>query len=609
MVNVPPEFLNQLRERVPLADLVSRHVKLTRKGREFVGLSPFRKERTPSFTVVPDKGFFHCFSSGEHGDAIGFLMRIEGLSFMEAVEKLAAEAGLPMPRGSPEEAEAARRRTGLLEALEAATGHYERQLGLPAGREASEYLHRRGLDPGTVRRFRLGYAPRNGDLQGALAREGFAAGLLEEAGLVRRRDGEERPRDYMWDRVVFPITDARGRPIAFGGRTMGEARPKYLNTPESPVFRKGSVLYGLAQARDACHKARGMVVVEGYMDAIALSQAGLEHTVASLGTAFGEGQLRSLWQYADEPVLCFDGDEAGRRAARRAAERALPLLAPGKSLRFATLPGEHDPDTLVRSGGGQAMRALLDNAVPLVDLLWTSEMEAVRPDSPDRRAGFGRNLLALTATITDAMVRSYYEAEVAARLQERFGVRLPASPARSFRGPPRRGTAREPPRAGGGRERAEARLGALRELPRRAILACIVNHPALALDFEQEIADLELGQGSLDRLRQEILGLAAGGEDIDRGGWQTHFERTGLADTVKSVLGGQVRDLWPFAHPSAAEADAREGLKHLFWDMQRERVESDIRAAAGTATREVLERMPDLVLDARGVRPGFGDGN
>ena len=609
MANVPPEFLNQLRERVALADLVSRHVKLTRRGREYVGLSPFRKERTPSFTVVPDKGFFHCFSSGEHGDAIGFLMRIEGLSFMEAVEKLAAEVGLPMPRESPEAAEAARRRTGLLEVLEAAAAYYERQLGLPVGREASEYLRRRGLDPGTVRRFRLGYAPRDGGLQGALAREGFAAGLIEEAGLVRRGEGEARPRDYMRDRVVFPITDARGRPIAFGGRTMGAAQPKYLNTPESPMFRKGSVLYGLSQARDACHRARGMVVVEGYMDAIALSQAGLGHTVAALGTAFGEGQLRSLWQYADEPVLCFDGDEAGRRAARRAAERALPLLTPGKSLRFAALAGGHDPDTLVRSGGGQAMRTLLENAVPLADLLWTSEMEAVRPDNPDRRAAFGRNLLALTATIADTMVRSYYEAEVAARLQERFGVRLPAPSARSFRGPPRTGTARQPPRAGGGRERAEARLGALRELPRRAILACVVNHPALALEFGQEIADLELGQGSLDKLRHEILGLAAGGEDIDRGEWQTHFERKGLAGAVKGALGGQVRELWPFARPAATEADAREGLKHLFSDMQREQVESDVRAAAGTATRDVLERMPDLVLDARGIRPGFGDGN
>ena len=397
----PPDFLEQLRERVSLVDVVSRHVKLQRRGREFVGLSPFKQERTPSFTVVPDKGFFHCFSSGEHGDVIGFLMRLEGLSFPEAVEKLALAAGMEVPRESPEAAAQARRRGGLLDAVEAAAAFFERQLRLPAGKRAMDYLRGRGLDDTTIARFRLGYAP--GDpvaLAQALKRSGFEAETLVEAGLLRLPEGADTPVASLRNRVAFPITDRRERPVAFGGRTLGDAQPKYLNTPETPLFRKGEMLYGLAQARDAAWRAKEIVVVEGYMDAIALSQAGFAQTVASLGTAFGENQLRALWRIVDEPVLCFDGDEAGQRAARRAAERALPLLAPGKSLRFACLPDDRDPDDLVRQDGAAALRAVVERARTPVDLLWSSEVEAVRPDSPDRRARFSRNLLALVSGIT-----------------------------------------------------------------------------------------------------------------------------------------------------------------------------------------------------------------
>ena len=450
----PPEFLEQLRERVSLVDVVSRHVKLQRRGREYVGLSPFKQERTPSFTVVPDKGFFHCFSSGEHGDVVGFLMRMEGLSFPEAVEKLAQAAGLEVPRDNPEAAARARRRRGLLDAVEAAAAFYERQLRLPAGRRAMAYLRGRGLDDDTIGSFRLGYAP--GDpaaLRQALQRGGFEAGTLVEAGLFREAGHGEQPRASLRNRVVFPITDRRGRPIAFGGRTLGDAQPKYLNTPESPVFRKGEVLYGLAQARDAAWRAKEAIVVEGYLDAIALSQAGFAHTVASLGTALGESQLQALWRLVDEPVLCFDGDEAGRRAARRAAERALPLLAPGKSLRFARLPDERDPDDLVRQDGAAALRAVVERAQSPVDLLWTSEAEAVRPDSPDRRARFSRNLLALASGVRDETVRRYYEAEILSRLRERFGVNL-----RPAAAPRRPGPAVVRRRRAGARRGADCRL-------------------------------------------------------------------------------------------------------------------------------------------------------
>ena len=589
----PPDFLEQLRERVSLVDVVSRHVKLQRRGREYVGLSPFKQERTPSFTVVPDKGFFHCFSSGEHGDVIGFLMRLEGLSFPEAVEKLAQAAGLEVPRESPEAAAQARRRRGLLEAVEAAAAFYERQLRLPAGRQAMDYLRGRGLDDATIARFRLGYAPADSAaLAQALKRGGFEAETLVEAGLLRLREGAETPVASLRNRVVFPITDRRGLPIAFGGRTLGDAQPKYLNTPETPLFRKGEVLYGLAQARDAAWRAKEVVVVEGYMDAIALSQAGFAHTVASLGTAFGENQLRALWRIVDEPVLCFDGDEAGQRAARRAAERALPLLAPGKSLRFARLPDDRDPDDLVRQDGAAALRAVVERAQTPVDLLWSSEVEAVRPDSPDRRARFSGNLLALVSGIRDETVRRYYEAELLSRLRERFGVNLrPETMVRRA----------APSLPGGGRERGEARIAGLRERQVQGVLAAAVNHPEFAVEFAHEIAELECA-ASLDRLRQEILRLAADGEGIDAGVWRTHFESVGLTGAVGSVLCEAVYSLTPFARPNAPAEEARKGMEQVFAAYRAAVIEREVAETAETDADGSLERMPALVMEARRSR-------
>ena len=593
----PPDFLEQLRERVSLVDIVSRHVKLQRRGREYVGLSPFKQERTPSFTVVPDKGFFHCFSSGEHGDVIGFLMRLEGLSFPEAVEKLAQAAGLEVPQESPEAAAQARRRRGLQDAVEAAAAFYERLLRLPAGARAMDYLRGRGLDDDTIGRFRLGYAP--GDsaaLTQALKRSGFEAETLVEAGLLRVTEHREEPVASLRNRIVFPITDRRGHPVAFGGRALGDAQPKYLNTPETPLFRKGETLYGLAQARDAAWRTKEIVVVEGYMDTIALSQSGFVQTVASLGTAFGENQLRALWRVVDEPVLCFDGDEAGQRAARRAAERALPLLVPGKSLRFARLPDERDPDDLVRQDGAAALRAVLDRAQTPIDLLWSNEAEAVRPDSPDRRARFSRNLLALASGIGDETVRRYYEAEILSRLREQFGVNLQLQPGRRR---PR------PPAAGGGRERGEARIAGLRERQAKGVLAAAINHPELATEFDREIAELDCA-GPLDRLRHEILRLAAGVEGIDAGGWRTHFDEVGLTGAVGSVLCEAVYSLAHFARPNASAEEARKGMEQVFAAYRSAAFEREVAAVAETDAEGSLERMPALVMEARRSRAQDG---
>src|SRR5437016_12128096 len=379
----PPGFLDELRSRIPLGDLVGRRVRLTRRGREQAGLCPFHNEKTPSFYVVEDKGFFHCFGCGAHGDAIGFLMRADNLDFIEAVERLAGEAGSAVPQQTPQDRERAQRQKTLLEALAAAADFYESQLWSPSGARAREYLTARGLDEETIRRFRLGWAPDDRQaLRRALGGE-FPEALLHEAGLLRRPEGGGEAYDYFRSRVLFPIGDRAGRVIAFGGRTLGDDQPKYLNSPDTPVFGKGRVLYAWAAARanlarDPGESAPSVIVVEGYMDVIALHRAGCGSAVAPLGTALTEMQLHELWRLSPEPVLCFDGDTAGQRAALRALHRALPLLQPGRSLCFATLPPGEDPDSLIRAGGAPAFAEILGAARPLSDMLWQAEL-ASRP--------------------------------------------------------------------------------------------------------------------------------------------------------------------------------------------------------------------------------------
>ena len=358
----PPQFLDELRARLPVSEVVGRRVKLKRAGREWKGLSPFNQEKTPSFTVNDQKGFYKDFSSGRHGDIFTFVMETEGLSFPEAVERLAGLAGIAMPKVSPEaEAQEERRRT-LHDIVELAAKFFESTLASRAGAVARGYLADRGIEPATQLAFRLGYAPPDRfALKENLGKQGVSVPDMIEAGLLISGDDIPVPFDRFRDRVMFPITDLRGRVVAFGGRALDKDAPaKYLNSPETPLFHKGATLYNGAAARAAAHRGAPVIAVEGYVDVIAMVTAGFEATVAPLGTALTEDQLALLWKMADEPTLCFDGDAAGRRAAYRAVDLALPRLPPGKSVKFAILPEGQDPDDLVRSGGRAAIAEVLD---------------------------------------------------------------------------------------------------------------------------------------------------------------------------------------------------------------------------------------------------------
>ncbi|HTI82395.1 MAG TPA: DNA primase, partial [Acetobacteraceae bacterium] len=332
---LPSSFLDELRARTPLAAVIGRRVRLARSGRQLKGCCPFHNEKTPSFYVYED-GQYHCFGCGAHGDAISFVMQSEGAGFMEAVERLSAEAGMEVPKPSPEAAEAERRRLDLGAVLEAALIAFQRRLFLPEGRQALAYLIGRGLSEETIRRFALGWSGEGrGALAADLARDGVTADQLVDAGLMRRDDETSRTSDLFFNRVMFPIRDRRGRVISFGGRTLGDGQPKYVNGPETALFSKRRTLYGLDLAREAVRGGAALLVVEGYMDVIALAQAGIGGAVAPLGTALTEEQLEELWRLSPAPILCFDGDSAGSRAAARAAELALPMLAPDRSLKLA----------------------------------------------------------------------------------------------------------------------------------------------------------------------------------------------------------------------------------------------------------------------------------
>ncbi|HET9904512.1 MAG TPA: DNA primase [Xanthobacteraceae bacterium] len=581
----PPEFLEELRARLPVSEVVGRRVKLKKAGREWKGLSPFNREKTPSFFVNDQKGAWFDFSSGRNGTIFDFVMAAEGVSFPEAVERLAAMAGLPLPVASKAEEARAERRKSLHEVMELAAAFFEATLAARTGAAARGYLADRGLGPSTQVKFRLGYAPNERyALKEHLGGKGIPVETMVEAGLLIAGDDIPVPYDRFRDRVIFPIADARGRVIAFGGRALAhEAAAKYLNSPETPIFHKGATLYNLAGARAAAHAGAPVIVVEGYVDVIALVEAGFPGAVAPLGTALTEDQLALLWKMADEPVLCFDGDAAGRRAAHRVVDLALPALAAGKTLRFASLPQGQDPDDLVRLGGAEAMRAVLAGAVPLADMLWARETENGRFETPERRAALERRLGALVEAIGDPIVRKYYREDLAARVRTFFAPPQGRSGGDYGRavGSVRTNWPRGGGRPGGRWHNPESgpmipspRLAASALVrgpragvpPREAlILLAVLNHPWLMEHHAEELAEIEFHHADADRLRRGILDVAAAHPHapLEPGVLREALAAGGFSRPLARVEGAITHTAdWP-ARPGSAEADVAAWWNHV----------------------------------------------
>ena len=546
------------------SDVIGRSVKLQKRGNAFWGLSPFKKEKTPSFTVDDNRRSYHCFATGNHGDIIKFLMETQGFTFPEAVEKLAEEAGLDLPKSTPQAEEDAARRKGLVEACEAAAGFFKSQLRRSNGRLALDYLTGRGVNDDLIEQFRLGYAPAERTaLKDHLINKGFLEQTLVDAGLVIKPDGGEASYDRFRNRVMFPILGARDQTIAFGGRALeADARAKYLNSPETPLFHKGDVLYNYGAARaDAAKSGAALLVCEGYMDVIALVGAGFRTAVAPLGTALTEQQLQLLWRQSDEPVLCFDGDKAGLGAAHRAVDRALPLLKPGKSLRFAFLPDGQDPDDVIRRGGAGAFAALLANPESLASVLWTRETAARPIDTPERRAALRAGLRILVRGIADKDVRNAYGAEMAGRLQAMFAPAASAPrPARGGAGRGastfRKGRAEEPVKASAYLRRKGAPTDFRREAP---LVLAAIRRPELVQAQEEAFLSLRLIDPDLDRLLHAALAALFADPGLDSDGLAAHLQKTPEAGTLQRILTDETLAILKFLRPGAELEDVERG--------------------------------------------------
>ncbi|MEW9536575.1 DNA primase [Agrobacterium radiobacter] len=618
-------FLDEIRDRVHISDVIGRRVswdkKKTNTSRgDYWACCPFHGEKSPSFHCEDRKGRYHCFGCGVSGDHFRFLTELEGLSFPEAVQQIADMAGISMPQPDPQAEKRERERTSLQDVMEMATLFFQDQLQTALGARARAYLRDRGLTGRTIETFRLGYAPdsRNA-LKEHLASKGVSKEQMEACGLVVH---ENVPVSYdrFRDRIMFPILSSREKVIAFGGRAMAsDAVAKYLNSNETELFHKGNVLYNFARARRASQAAGGSVIaVEGYMDVIALYQAGVENAVAPLGTALTESQLDLLWKMSPQPVLCFDGDGAGIRAANRAADLALPHIKPDRSVSFALLPDGKDPDDLVRLEGRAPFDRVLSEAKPLAAMIWSRETSGVTFDTPEKRAQLESRLRQIVAVIADETVRRFYQQDMRDRLNGFFQPRFQSggSQGGNFRREGGQGTGRGFQRNAPGRGGAMAapassisdrltQSGLVRghqtkpSLRESVLAITIVNHPELLLEEYDEIAAIDYENRDLQRLWSTVLTYAAeSAADISRAGLIDRLSQQGFEPLLKT-MDQQVRNarLWTATEQAAME-DAREGYvqalslhkrtKSLLW--QKRELEREIAEATDDERGTLLVR-------------------
>ena len=604
-------FLDEIRDRVPISAVIGRRVAWDRKKSnapkgDYWGCCPFHGEKTPSFHCEDRKGRYHCFGCGVSGDHFRFLTDMEGVSFPEAVEQIANMAGVPMPKV---DAEAARRdevRTTLMDVMEMATAFFQEQLQSAVGARARAYLRDRGLTGQTIETFRIGFAPESRNaLKEYLSGKGVPKDQIEACGLVVHGPDIPVSYDRFRDRIMFPILSSRERVIAFGGRAMSpDAMAKYLNSNDTELFHKGEVLYNFARARrslQGANSASTVIAVEGYMDVIALYQAGIENVVAPLGTALTENQLALLWKMTDEPVLCFDGDGAGIRAANRAADLALPLIGPGRSVSFALLPDGKDPDDLVKNDGRAPFDRVMAQAKPLAEMIWSRESLSGTFDTPEKRAELEARLRQITAVIADESVRRHYQQAMRERLNTFF---QPAGQNRgNWNGSKRGGRDFQPGQKGRGGP-ATPRIGAIsdslarsgmvrghQDVPalREAVLALtIVNHPQLLVEEYDHVADIDFENRDLQKLRSAVLSEAALAG-------QVRFSRETLIESLKDqgftellkLLDQQVRNarLWTATEQAASE-DAREAFLQVLALHKRAKA---LRQQTGELEREITQ--------------------
>lgn len=559
---IPPRFLDEIRNRLTLSDIIGRRVKVTRAGREFKACCPFHRENTPSFTINDDKQFYHCFGCGAHGDVIGFVMRNDNLAFMDAIEMLAAEAGFEVPKPDPEAMKKAERQKDLYDLVEDSTKWFEANLEAPENSAIMDYVLGRGLTPETISGFRVGFAP--DDRQGLrkyLKAKGYSDKDMIEAGVIRPPGKDGEPYDFFRGRVMFPVSDKRGRVVAFGGRVLpdhlrapdrGDYTPaKYMNSADNVLFDKGRMLYGEAQARQAVADGHSLIVTEGYMDVIACHQAGFKGAVAPMGTALTDDQILLLWKMirSDEkiPVLCFDGDNAGQRAASRAVERVLPLLQAGQSVKIAFLPDGEDPDTLIKKNGAKAFKHILEASSSLLDFLWSVKAQGRDLENPETRAGFIKSLYTEIQKIADKDVQTHYKSLIQRRISDTFFSRNNRGRGRDAKFSLNQLKVRRPTRAP---EVMNARI----------LMAALLNHPALFLSFEEEIGRAQFADKALNDLKQYVINALIENPDLEKDALHTHLVENGYERLTSDILNESVYVHAAFVRPNVDISDASVGF-------------------------------------------------
>lgn len=587
------KFIDELRAKVSIADVVGEKVKLVRKGREYTGLCPFHNEKTPSFTVNEAKGFYHCFGCGAHGDILKFEMEANNLPFMEALEKLAHKAGLEVPRISHENKAEVEKRKSLYEIMELAVKFFERNLRLPEGQHALDYLrNRRGFSEETIAKFRMGYAPANNGLRAWLASKNVSEQDMGDLGLVSlaEHNTSKRTFDFFRDRVMIPIFDKAGRPIAFGGRVMGDAQPKYLNSPETPIFQKRRILYNMNYARDKAFEAKNLLICEGYMDVIALDAYGIGYAVAPLGTALTEDQIQETWRVCSEPVCCFDGDGAGVRAAMRSVDRVLPILKPGYSLRFLFLPDKQDPDEFLKAKGqGEFLKLLDGETKPLKDILWRKYTENQVFNTPEKKALLEKTMKEEAAKIADETVRGYYMQDLQSRLYYEIGRGAKSAYRPEFQPwRERSGSSYRERRAQGLNATVVHSQKVLDEAVVKFVIAAMIYCPPLIVEYEEKLSGFEIKNPGLRRLFDTLVEVSSELEEADFSSLCEAMKQRGLLE--------QVNTLWEVQMLKTQKADElklRDEINTKIVEVQLQQLEAEIKECLRQI--ETAEIFPDEV--------------
>lgn len=596
--------MSELRDRLTLSEIVQRKVRLTRAGREFRGCCPFHKEKTPSFYVNDDKQFYHCFGCGANGDAVEFVMQQDNLSFIEAVEVLAAQAGMEVPDQSPQEVAQAKKEKSLHSLMDDAAQFFSHTLyNTKEGDEPLAYVRDRGMGQESLTAFRIGYAPADGQaLRRHLKEKGYTDQQMIETGVIRASTRGGEAYGFFRERLMFPVADKRGRIVAFGGRILpgkgGDDAPKYINSSETALFHKGRMLYAENHARTAAADGQQVIVVEGYMDVMACWQAGFKGAVAPLGTALTEDQIVALWKMTNIPILCFDGDNAGRRAAARACERILPMLKPDHSARFAFLPEGQDPDSLLRGQGRGALQSILDAAMPLADFLWNHHTVGQTFDTPERRAGLSRTLEDETSRIDDRGVQHYYRQEFRDRLFRTFG-RLSVKKR--------------------GKQTLQNLINPILRLGRptfskilitqQMLLATAINYPEILNNVEDALGSLHIENKRLDLLRRTILEMVAGEAALDRDAVINHLNGNGFGEELTLILSNAVYTHAGFARPGGEVYAALDGWQKTWSFLHGEALEAELKAAGQAIAEDWSLEQEEKWRALHAVHKRAGEGN